>query len=105
MIQNPQLQMVHDSVDCFCAGNGSQWPKMGRDLIEQNVTFRENIKSCASALTPLGLDLLEAFEKDDGFSDNRLAAVGLASVQVPPRPITAIYICVFISHRLCFLFC
>ncbi|EIE23140.1 hypothetical protein COCSUDRAFT_47508 [Coccomyxa subellipsoidea C-169] len=63
-------------------GNGSQWPKMGRELIEQNATFRESIKICASVLTPLGLDLLEAFEKEDGFSEARLAAVGLASVQI-----------------------
>lgn len=67
------------------SGNGSQWPKMGRELIEQNDTFRESLKICASVLTPLGLDLLAAFEKDDGFSEARLAAVGLASVQVTPH--------------------
>jgi acyl transferase domain-containing protein len=75
---------------CCWAGNGSQWPKMGRELIEQNATFRESIKICASVLTPMGLDLLEAFEKEDGFSEARLAAVGLASVQVIISPMTVL---------------
>lgn len=55
---------------------------MGRELIEENATFRKSIDICASVLKSLGLDLLAAFEKDDGFSKARMAAVGLASVQV-----------------------
>ncbi len=75
--------MYHNrDVVLSCTGNGSQWPKMGRELIHENATFRKSIEICASVLKPLGLDLLAAFEKDDGFSEARMAASGLASVQV-----------------------
>lgn len=64
------------------AGNGSQWPKMAKELIETNDTFRESLKICASVVSPFGLDLMAAFDAEDGFNEARLAAVGLASVQV-----------------------
>ncbi|EIE22203.1 ketoacyl-synt-domain-containing protein [Coccomyxa subellipsoidea C-169] len=63
-------------------GNGSQWPRMAADLIQQNATFRRSIEACAAVIAPLGLDLLEALDREDGFVNNCLASVGLASVQV-----------------------
>lgn len=94
-----QEQLGYDNYWWFGTGNGSQWPKMGRELIEQNATFRESIKICASVLTPLGLDLLEAFEKEDGFSEARLAAVGLASVQVTHHSVSSSYVeCLVLSE-------
>ena len=65
-------------------GNGSQWPKMGRELLETNATFRNSIEICAKALQPYGVDLLAAYESEDGFGEARTAAVGLASIQVMP---------------------
>lgn len=69
---------------CVLSGNGSQWPKMAKELIETNDTFRESLKICASVVSPFGLDLLAAFDAEDGFNEARMAAVGLASVQVGP---------------------
>ena len=39
-------------------------------------------RRCAAVLTPLGIDLLGAFEAENGFDEPRAAAVGLASIQV-----------------------
>ena len=64
------------------AGNGSQWPRMGRELLQSSATFRSSIDICAKALSPHGIDLLAAYEAEEGFGDARTAAVGLASIQV-----------------------
>lgn len=72
-----------------CAGNGSQWSRMGRELLETNATFRKSIEICAKALKPYGIDLIAAYESEDGFGDARTAATGLASIQVRfLRPLT-----------------
>ena len=65
-------------------GNGSQWPRMGRELLQSSGTFRNSIDICAKALSPYGIDLLAAYEAEEGFGDARTAAVGLASIQVGP---------------------
>ena len=57
---------------------------MGRELLETNATFRNSIEICAKALQPYGVDLLAAYESEDGFGEARTAAVGLASIQVMP---------------------
>ena len=66
----------------LCTGNGSQWPRMGRELLQSSATFRNSIDICAKALSPYGIDLLAAYEAEEGFGDARTAAVGLASIQV-----------------------
>ncbi|CAK0786732.1 hypothetical protein CVIRNUC_009946 [Coccomyxa viridis] len=63
-------------------GNGSQWPRMGRELLQSSATFRSSIDICAKALSPHGIDLLAAYEAEEGFGDARTAAVGLASIQI-----------------------
>ena len=68
-----------------CIGNGSQWPRMGRELLQSSATFRNSIDICAKALSPYGIDLLAAYEAEEGFGDARTAAVGLASIQVGMR--------------------
>ena len=68
----------------WCAGNGSQWPRMGRELLQSSATFRNSIDICAKALSPYGIDLLAAYEAEEGFGNARTAAVGLASIQVGP---------------------
>ena len=55
---------------------------MGRELLQSNATFRKSIDICAKALTPYGIDLIAAYEAEEGFGDARTAAVGLASIQV-----------------------
>ena len=57
---------------------------MGRDLIAASPVFRASLEACAAVLTPLGIDLLGAYEADNGFDEPRTAAVGLASLQVLP---------------------
>ena len=64
------------------AGNGSQWPKMGVDLLSESAAFRRGVTACATALKPYGLDLMAAFSQEDGFSDPIMAAVSLIAVQV-----------------------
>ena len=66
----------------YTAGNGSQWPRMGRELLQTNATFRKSIEICAKALEPYNIDLIAAYESEDGFGDARTAATGLASIQV-----------------------
>lgn len=55
---------------------------MGRELIATSEVFRASLKACAAVLTPLGIDLMAAFEADNGFDEPRTAATGLASLQV-----------------------
>ena len=55
---------------------------MGKELLQTNATFRKSIDICAKALKPYGIDLIAAYEAEDGFGDARTAAVGLASIQV-----------------------
>ena len=67
---------------CLCAGNGSQWPGMARELLGSSAAFGAAVRACAGVVAPLGLDLLAAFSAEAGWGDPALAAVGLASVQV-----------------------
>ena len=55
---------------------------MGKELLETNATFRKSIEICAKALKPYNVDLIAAYESEEGFGDARTAAVGLASIQV-----------------------
>ena len=63
-------------------GNGSQWPKMGLELMSSSAVFPASIKACAKALQPFGVDLLDAFSAEDGFLFPQLGAVGLCALQV-----------------------
>ena len=89
MVELMQRQSRRTGPECNCArcvlpwaGNGSQWPQMGRELIASSAVFRASLAACAAVLTPLGIDLLGAFEAENGFDEPRAAAVGLASIQV-----------------------
>jgi hypothetical protein len=74
---------------------------MGKELLDTNATFRESIKICASVVEPFGLDLLGAFQADNGFGEPRTAAVGLASVQVwSHSPLRSLFNCALASHCL-----
>ena len=68
---------------------------MGRELITRSPVFRASLGECAAVLSPLGIDLLGAFEAENGFDEPRAAAVGLGSVQAraacrPPSPCWAV---------------
>ena len=75
----------HSSVAHAIAGNGSQWPRMGADLLAESAAFRGGVSACAAALKPHGLDLMAAYGREDGFSDPVMAAVSLIAVQVSAR--------------------
>ena len=64
------------------AGNGSQWPGMGKGLLKTSPAFRLSVHECARVLAPLHVDLLAAYESENGWDEPVLAAVGLASLQV-----------------------
>ncbi|EIE19938.1 hypothetical protein COCSUDRAFT_44339 [Coccomyxa subellipsoidea C-169] len=65
------------------SGNGSQWPKMGLELLSESPAYSRGVKACAKALQPFGIDLIAAFSDEAGFSEDPiLAAVGLIALQV-----------------------
>lgn len=64
------------------SGNGSQWPKMGLDLIKTNTTFYKALKKCHDTLKPHNIDLLAEFEAVKGFKTPLLNSVGLIAVQI-----------------------
>ena len=64
------------------AGNGSQWPCMGRELLDSSAVFRAAIDACARVLDPLGVHLLEEFRAADGWKQPKHAMVGLTALQV-----------------------
>ncbi|EIE19942.1 hypothetical protein COCSUDRAFT_58179 [Coccomyxa subellipsoidea C-169] len=65
------------------SGNGSQWPKMGLELLSESPAYSRGVKACAEALQPFGINLIAAFSDEAGFSEDPiLAAVGLIALQV-----------------------
>ena len=87
-------QHLNLSLNLKCAGNGSQWPKMGLELLSESPAYSRGVKACAEAVKPFGIDLIAAFNDEAGFSEDPiLAAVGLIALQVttirnlrvPPR--------------------
>ncbi|KAK9916399.1 hypothetical protein WJX75_002178 [Coccomyxa subellipsoidea] len=65
------------------SGNGSQWPKMGMELLSESPAYRRGVEACAGALKLFGIDLIAAFSDEAGFSEDPIvAAVGLIALQV-----------------------
>lgn len=64
------------------AGNGSQWPLMAAELLEDSPTFRASIEACAGALERYGIDLVAEFGRAEGWSTPALTMAGLSAVQV-----------------------
>jgi acyl transferase domain-containing protein len=66
-----------------CAGNGSQWAGMARELLEGNKVFHTTVMECASVLElKYGFDLLPHFSDDKGFGDPLSSALGLVAIQI-----------------------
>jgi len=65
------------------AGMGTQWPRMGRDLMNLDC-FRESIMRLDSVLKPFGVDLfhLLMYSEDDALNDIVSMFVGVVSIQV-----------------------
>ncbi|CAH1774054.1 unnamed protein product, partial [Owenia fusiformis] len=65
------------------SGMGSQWYKMGRDLMQLD-NFKHSIMKCHIALKPYGIDLFKILMEDDEnvFNDTIHSFVGIASIQV-----------------------
>ena len=55
---------------------------MGRELLVTSPAFCRSVQNCARVLEPHGLDLLSAYQAEDGWEDPCMAAVGLTSLQV-----------------------
>ena len=64
------------------SGNGSQWPKMGLTLLNNNATFHKSVVASAAILNPLGIDLMAEFQAEKGWKTPLLGAVGLLAVQI-----------------------
>ena len=64
------------------AGNGSQWPRMGQELLDSSAVFRAAIGACARVLDPLGVRLHKEFRAADGWKEPKHAMVGLTALQV-----------------------
>ena len=64
-------------------GMGSQWPRMGRDLMNLDC-FRESIVSCHAALRSFGIDLLDLLtnSKEDTLDSIENSSVGILAIQV-----------------------
>ncbi|WP_198154725.1 type I polyketide synthase, partial [Plesiocystis pacifica] len=56
---------------CFVfPGQGSQWPAMARELLEQSPEFRASVEACAQALAPhVDWDLLAVLEQREGAAE------------------------------------
>ncbi len=77
MIQSSSLhrrQVLH-------AGNGSQWPRMGADLLAASPSFQASVGASAAAAAALGVDILPEFSAAGGFSRASRAGVGIIAVQ------------------------
>ena len=70
------------SVCPACAGNGSQWPRMGQELLDSSTVFRAAIDACTRVLSPLGVHLHDEFRAADGWRKPKHAMVGLTALQV-----------------------
>lgn len=57
--QQPQSQQQKPNVVFVFTGQGAQWPTMGRDLLRNNVTFKETIQRLDAHLKTLGADAPE----------------------------------------------
>ena len=65
------------------SGMGSQWPGMGKDLLQVPL-FYQSIERCHNALKPFGVDVFEIITSKDGqILDSILNCfVGIISIQV-----------------------
>ncbi|KAJ0175960.1 hypothetical protein K1T71_008134 [Dendrolimus kikuchii] len=65
------------------SGMGSQWQKMGLDLLKIPI-FAQSIEKCQKVLIPLGINLLQILsDPDESIFDNILNCfVGIAAVQI-----------------------
>jgi len=68
------------------AGMGTQWPRMGRDLMTLD-SFRESIAQSETILRPYGVNLVHLLthSDEDTFNDTISSFVGVVSVQVAFR--------------------
>ena len=65
------------------AGMGTQWPRMGRDLMTVDC-FRESVVRSDTVLRPYGVDLFQLMtdSQDNAFTDTVSSYVGIVSIQV-----------------------
>lgn len=65
------------------SGMGSQWPKMGRELMKLPV-FAAAVQKCHDTLAPKGVNVLDILTKDDPsmFDTILHSFVGIATVQI-----------------------
>ncbi len=68
------------------SGQGTQWPRMARNLIDQEPLFREMIETCDRLLQPLAgwslLEKLSAGEEDATLDQTEVAQPAIFAVQV-----------------------
>jgi fatty acid synthase len=65
---------------------GTQWPKMGRDLMTLD-SFRESIMKSNAVLEPFNIHLCDLLmdAKEDAFNDTLNSFIGIAAIQVGLR--------------------
>lgn len=65
------------------SGMGSQWPKMGQELMKLPV-FARAVNQCHEILLPKGIDLLDILNNEDPavFDSILNCFVGIAAVQI-----------------------
>jgi fatty acid synthase, animal type len=65
------------------AGMGTQWPKMGRDLMTLD-SFRESIMRSNAVLEHYNIHLCDLLmeAKEDTFNDTLNSFIGIAAIQV-----------------------
>jgi len=68
------------------AGMGTQWPRMGRDLMTLDC-FRESIMRSDTVLRPYGIQLCDVLldSKDETFNNTVNSFVGIVAIQVDFR--------------------
>ncbi|WP_170221076.1 type I polyketide synthase [Amycolatopsis cihanbeyliensis] len=87
--QYQQQAVPHGRIAFAFSGNGSQWPRMGADLIEAEPVFRRAVQRVDAVFAPkAGWSLLDEFEVDtapaggSGMDDTEIAQPALFAVQV-----------------------
>ena len=65
------------------AGQGPQWPSMGRELLSQERVFRETFERCDELLQPhLGESLLRALDRESALDHTAVAQPALFALEV-----------------------